>query len=407
MDEDAAGEESSGGLKMIEVMPLRRLIAFKRGNRRESRGSKREGDQKTPRVGGRRSEKFPQKLWQMVDNCQTGAIGWADDHNSDDGTLTPIFIQLGQFQKEFLTGGANLLDNSEESISPDAAAGDESRKQFKTKNIPSFIRQLNLYGFRKVTENKQLLLESPQYHVYKNVFFRKGRPDLLVHINRTYPEKDPNQTPGTRRNSKRRPDTPIPMGQLMDYSMDQFEEAERAVMNSILAEASEEQKKLDENENYGPVGGKYQESFEPLVMDHNEIEEIQEVQVVAEEATLEEQKDPKWIAKAFQALENQRFGRLSFGSQKKRRMKPKDYPEMNCQDIMDPGLKPSSMMTSSPTIIMLPEIAVSNGKPNDPGSKLPSQIMASPPDDDDNDKHDVPEASPVLADDHEIANYKM
>jgi hypothetical protein len=49
-------------------------------------------------------------------------------------------------------------------------------KYFRHKRFSSLIRQLNFYSFYRVQEG--------QLTIYQHSFFRKGRPDLLVHIKR-------------------------------------------------------------------------------------------------------------------------------------------------------------------------------------------------------------------------------
>lgn len=66
--------------------------------------------------------KFPHKLWNIVNDCTSGAIAWSSSGST-------ILVNSEQFQDQYLTAGA---------------------AKFKTKNMASFIRQLNLYGFRKV-----------------------------------------------------------------------------------------------------------------------------------------------------------------------------------------------------------------------------------------------------------------
>lgn len=140
------------------------------------------------------SAKFPRKLWDIVNSCTTGAISW-----SLDGTR--ILVNYKQFQEEYL-----------------------STNSFKTDNVASFIRQLNLYGFRKVTSSKNSSSSSSissvfaqikamqqdadennngwlnrsigspsssrqsnedETHEFKNENFIRGREELLVNINRT------------------------------------------------------------------------------------------------------------------------------------------------------------------------------------------------------------------------------
>ncbi|XP_045767635.1 heat stress transcription factor A-6b-like [Maniola jurtina] len=58
---------------------------------------------------------------------------------------------------------------------------------FKTTNISSFIRQLNLYGFRKVTSHLQDPLcnsSNPYMHEFIHDNFQYGRPELLNKITR-------------------------------------------------------------------------------------------------------------------------------------------------------------------------------------------------------------------------------
>jgi hypothetical protein len=54
---------------------------------------------------------------------------------------------------------------------------------FKHKNLKSFIRQLNLHGFKKL-RNKVKQVRDPLVDLYKHNFFRRDQPDLMAFIKR-------------------------------------------------------------------------------------------------------------------------------------------------------------------------------------------------------------------------------
>nr|CAD7410071.1 unnamed protein product [Timema cristinae] len=101
--------------------------------------------------------KFPIKLWKIINECNTGAIRWSDKGKS-------ILIDYIIFQDEYLGCCKSL---------------------FKTRNITSFVRQLNLYGFRKVTSHYRdpsCNLQNPNIHEFLHSYFQFGRPDLLINV---------------------------------------------------------------------------------------------------------------------------------------------------------------------------------------------------------------------------------
>ena len=108
------------------------------------------------------SNKFPGKLWRMVNTCTSGAIGWGNSGRT-------IIIHQAKFQEEYLNP-------------PNCV--------FKTSNIGSFIRQLNLYGFRKMNALRVSdYFESDDVqprgiHEFQNDCFARGRPDLLSLLRR-------------------------------------------------------------------------------------------------------------------------------------------------------------------------------------------------------------------------------
>lgn len=103
------------------------------------------------------STRFPQKLWKIVNESKTSAIKWNNNGTS-------ILLDYKKFHEQYLN--------------PEIAI-------FKTSNITSFIRQLNLYGFRKVTShNRDPICNSknPDVHEFSHEFFNRERGDLLTKV---------------------------------------------------------------------------------------------------------------------------------------------------------------------------------------------------------------------------------
>ena len=103
------------------------------------------------------SMRFPQKLWKIVNDCKSGAIQWSLNGST-------ILLDYKKFQEEYLSAKNPI---------------------FKTSNITSFIRQLNLYGFRKVTSHNRdptCNSNNPDIHEFSHENFRSRRPDLLAKV---------------------------------------------------------------------------------------------------------------------------------------------------------------------------------------------------------------------------------
>ncbi|KAG5844377.1 heat shock factor protein 5 isoform X1 [Anguilla anguilla] len=115
---------------------------------------------------------FPAKLWCLVNNPKNRSIHW--DH-----TGQGIIINQQLFETELL--------------SPVKSIGEPI---FKTTNFTSFIRQLNLYGFRKVElspgsadklgDGDLIITEGvqQQQHRFQNPNFKRDHPELLVNLKR-------------------------------------------------------------------------------------------------------------------------------------------------------------------------------------------------------------------------------
>ncbi|KAG5673575.1 hypothetical protein PVAND_003612 [Polypedilum vanderplanki] len=99
---------------------------------------------------------FLAKLWRLVEDSDTNElISWSQDGKS-------FFIQnQAKFAKELLP------------------------LNYKHNNMASFIRQLNMYGFHKITsiDNGGLKFDKDEME-FSHPYFQKGHPYLLEHIKR-------------------------------------------------------------------------------------------------------------------------------------------------------------------------------------------------------------------------------
>lgn len=103
------------------------------------------------------STRFPQKLWKIVNECKTSAISWNTNGTS-------ILLDYKKFHEQYLSPG---------------------NKIFKTSNITSFIRQLNLYGFRKVTSHNRdpmCNMKNPDIHEFTHDYFNRDCENLLTKV---------------------------------------------------------------------------------------------------------------------------------------------------------------------------------------------------------------------------------
>lgn len=109
---------------------------------------------------------FPAKLWRLVNNPATKAIYW-------DSLGQVVIIDQKLCETQIL---------SPISAAPDNADG------FKTQNFSSFVRQLNLYGFRKADttakERNGGSADTGACHHFYNPNFQRDRPELVASLRR-------------------------------------------------------------------------------------------------------------------------------------------------------------------------------------------------------------------------------
>ena len=99
-------------------------------------------------------DKFPEKLWYLVDRpAFNDVIHW-----SPDGTAIVMYDELFVLK---------ILKRQHDKI-------------FKTESLKSFVRQLNLYGFRKVQSDRESMGNDLEVvSLYEHEYFVRGRPELL------------------------------------------------------------------------------------------------------------------------------------------------------------------------------------------------------------------------------------
>ncbi|XP_030648810.1 heat shock factor protein 5 [Chanos chanos] len=113
---------------------------------------------------------FPAKLWRLVNDPKNRSIRW-DTHGEG------VIIDQQLFETELLSPAKPSRDTDD---------------LFKTTNFTSFIRQLNLYGFRKVIQSPgctdkradgNKVTDGIQHH-FHNPNFKQNHPELLVNLKR-------------------------------------------------------------------------------------------------------------------------------------------------------------------------------------------------------------------------------
>ncbi|KAF4089771.1 hypothetical protein AMELA_G00070190 [Ameiurus melas] len=113
---------------------------------------------------------FPAKLWRLVNDPQIRSIWW-------DASGEGILVHQQAFEAEVLLSQPRHLS-----------------EYFRTTDFISFIRQLNLYGFRKERTDRDVSDKQPnisainaQLHYFHNPYFKRDKPELLVKLKRLTP----------------------------------------------------------------------------------------------------------------------------------------------------------------------------------------------------------------------------
>ncbi|XP_071317050.1 heat shock factor protein 5 isoform X2 [Trachinotus anak] len=109
---------------------------------------------------------FPAKLWRLVNNPANKAIYW-------DSPGKVVIIDQKLFERQILSPTTTTPDNAD---------------AFKTNNFSSFVRQLNLYGFRKadpaIKDRYRDSGDSGTYHHFYNPNFQRNHPELVASLRR-------------------------------------------------------------------------------------------------------------------------------------------------------------------------------------------------------------------------------
>ncbi|XP_048468333.1 heat shock factor protein 5 [Rhincodon typus] len=119
---------------------------------------------------------FPAKLWRIVNSPRYRSIRW-------DPRGEGLIVDQQLFESELLTPIKNVSNGA--NLEPDTDL------LFKTTNFTSFIRQLNLYGFRKMGQGSgehpvpgELGAGDGLLHHFHNPSFKQDHPELLINMKR-------------------------------------------------------------------------------------------------------------------------------------------------------------------------------------------------------------------------------
>jgi len=129
-----------------------------------------------------RRAKFPGKLYNLVSNTESGSIVWSPSGLS-------FQVNYSRFEQEYLDPTIKRADTG-----------------FKSNNLASFVRQLNLYGFKKIrltTPDKISVFDVKKgggdLHEFSHPYFLRDQPEKVKSIVRQMRRSTKTKSHGEKR----------------------------------------------------------------------------------------------------------------------------------------------------------------------------------------------------------------
>ncbi|XP_036893253.1 heat shock transcription factor, X-linked member 3-like [Sturnira hondurensis] len=115
---------------------------------------------------------FPQKLWRIVEDDAFTSVHWS--HKGD-----TVVIEIDLFQRQVLSRKG-------------------AEKIFESDSLKTFIRLMNLYGFRKIRPSNSICCPRTRRRmIYYNPNFQRNKPLLLKNIKKRYKWMTTAASPGS------------------------------------------------------------------------------------------------------------------------------------------------------------------------------------------------------------------
>ena len=157
---------------------------------------------------------FPAKAYLMIDNCSVehpNVASWTAD------------------------GTAFVVKDTAQ------LATDHLPRYFKHSNFQSFLRQLNIYGFRKDAATP----EGSRDVVFRHDYFRQGREDLLESIKRTNKKPAARKPASAAAAAKVVPASPSTYSSSPPLSIDEWDDNQQPSLQSLHQQIAEMSAKID------------------------------------------------------------------------------------------------------------------------------------------------------------------